>query len=199
MTRLADRRGELLNMTPDGRGRIRLEYRIPARGLIGFRTEYLTTTSGTGLLYNVFEDYAPRVRSEIGQRNNGVMVSNVAGKALAYALFNLQDRGNLFIGHGAEVYEGMLVGIHKRGNDLPVNPTKGKQLTNIRAAGTDENIQLTPPLKFSLENALEFIDDDELVEITPQSIRLRKKLLTEGERRRDSRNRAKEAALADQA
>ena len=196
MTRLADRKGELLNMTPDGRGRVRLEYRIPARGLIGFRTEYLTATSGTGLLYHVFEKYAPRIEGEIGQRNNGVLVSNVPGKALAYALFNLQERGNLFVGHGVEVYEGMLVGIHKRGNDLPVNPTKAKQLTNIRAAGTDENIQLSPPIKFSLENALEFIDDDELVEITPLSIRLRKKLLSEGERRRDMRVRAKETAEA---
>jgi len=195
MTRLADRKGELLNMTPDGRGRVRLEYRIPARGLIGFRTEYLTATSGTGLLYHVFEKYAARIEGEIAQRNNGVLVSNVPGKALAYALFNLQERGNLFVGHGVEVYEGMLVGIHKRGNDLPVNPTKAKQLTNIRAAGTDENIQLSPPIKFSLENALEFIDDDELVEITPLSIRLRKKLLSEGERRRDARVKAKEAML----
>ncbi len=194
MTRLADRKGELLNMAPDGRGRIRLEYRIPARGLIGFRTEYLTTTSGTGLIYHVFEKYAPRVQAEIGQRNNGVLVSNVQGKALAYALFNLQERGSLFIGHGVEVYEGMIIGIHSRGNDLPVNPTKGKQLTNIRAAGTDENIQLTTPVKLSLEGALEFIDDDELVEITPTSIRLRKKLLSEGERRRDQRVRAKESA-----
>ena len=193
MSRLAERKGELLNMTPDGRGRMRLEYRIPARGLIGFRTQYLTVTAGTGLLYSVFDDYAPRVNADIGQRNNGVLVSNVAGKALAYALFNLQERGALFIGHGVQVYEGMIVGIHKRGNDLPVNPTKAKQLTNIRAAGTDENIQLTPPLKLSLEQALEFIDDDELVEITPQSIRLRKKLLAEGERRRDARLRAKAA------
>ena len=194
MTRLAERKGELLNMTPDGRGRVRLEYRIPARGLIGFRTEYLTATSGTGLLYQIFDSYAPRVPFDIGQRNNGVLVSNVQGKALAYALFNLQDRGKLFIGHGAEVYEGMIVGIHKRDNDLPVNPTKAKQLTNIRAAGSDENLILTPPVKMSLENALEFIDDDELVEITPSSIRLRKKLLTEGERRRDNRLRAKESA-----
>lgn len=194
MTKIADRKGELLTMTPDGLGRMRLEYRIPARGLIGFRTEYLTTTSGTGLLYHVFEKYAPRVQADIGQRNNGVLVSNVGGKALAYALFNLQDRGHLFVGHGIEVYEGMLVGIHSRGNDLPVNPTKAKQLNNIRAAGNDENIVLTPPVKLTLENALEFIDDDELVEITPQSIRLRKKLLVEGERRRDARIRAKEPA-----
>jgi GTP-binding protein len=195
MTRLAERKGELLNMTPDGRGRMRLEYRIPARGLIGFRTQYLTVTAGTGLLYSVFDSYAPRINVEIGQRNNGVLVSNVRGKALGYSLFNLQERGPLFIGHGVLVYEGMIVGIHKRGNDLPVNPTKGKQLTNVRAAGTDENIQLTPPLNYSLEQALEFIDDDELVEITPLNIRLRKKLLSEGERRRDARTRAKEAAL----
>jgi len=184
MSRLAERRGELLNMIPDGRGRMRLEYRIPARGLIGFRTEYLTVTAGTGLLYHVFDRYAPRVAGEIGQRNNGVLVSMITGKAAAYALFNLQERGALFIGHGDEVYEGMIVGIHSRGNDLPVNPTKGKQLTNIRAAGSDENILLTPPIRFSLEQALEFIDDDELVEITPKSIRLRKKLLREHERRR---------------
>ena len=195
MTRLADRKGELLNMTPDGRGRMRLEYRIPARGLIGFRTQYLTVTAGTGLLYSVFDSYAPRVHAEIGQRNNGVLISTVRGKALGYSLFNLQERGPLFIGHGVQVYEGMIVGIHKRGNDLPVNPTKGKQLTNVRAAGTDENIQLTPPLDYSLEQALEFIDDDELVEITPLNIRLRKKLLSEGERRRDARLRAKEAVL----
>ncbi len=194
MTRLADRKGELLDMMPDGRGRIRLEYRIPARGLIGFRTQYLTVTAGTGLLYSVFEDYGPKVNADIGQRNNGVLVSNVNGKALAYALYNLQDRGSLFIGHGTEVYEGMIVGIHSRSNDLPVNPTKAKQLTNIRAAGSDENIQLTPPLNYSLEQALEFIDDDELVEITPSSIRLRKKLLAEGERRRDEREKKKQAA-----
>jgi GTP-binding protein len=190
MTRLAERKGELLSMAPDGRGRVRLEYRMPARGLIGFRTEYLTVTAGTGLLYHLFDGFAPRVDAEIGQRVNGVLVSNVAGKALAYALFNLQDRGALFIGHGAAVYEGMIVGIHSRGNDLPVNPTKAKQLTNIRAAGSDENILLTRPLKLSLEEALEFIDDDELVEITPASIRLRKKLLSESERRRDARLRA---------
>ncbi len=190
MTRLAERKGELLSMMPDGRGRVRLEYRIPARGLIGFRTEYLTATAGTGLLYHVFDSYAPQARGEIGQRVNGVMVSIVQGKALAYALFNLQERGSLFIGHGVEVYEGMIVGIHSRDNDLVVNPTKGKQLTNIRAAGSDENIILTPPIRFSLEQALEFIDDDELVEITPTSVRLRKKLLTENERKRDARLRA---------
>lgn len=187
MSRIAERRGELLAMQPDGRGRLRLDYRIPARGLIGFRNEYLTATSGTGLIYHVFDGYAPRVPVTIGQRINGVLISNVAGKALAYALFNLQDRGRLFIDHGEAVYEGMIIGIHSRGNDLVVNPTKGKQLTNIRAAGSDENILLTPPVRFSLEQALEFIDDDELVEVTPTSIRLRKKLLTENERKRAAR------------
>ncbi len=187
MSRLAERKGELLAMQPDGRGRLRLDYRIPARGLIGFRTEYLTATAGTGLLYHVFDRYAPRVPVAIGQRINGVLVSNVAGKALAYALFNLQERGRLFVGHGEPVYEGMIVGIHSRGNDLVVNPTKAKQLTNIRAAGSDENILLTPPVRFSLEQALEFIDDDELVEVTPESIRLRKKLLTESDRKRAAR------------
>jgi len=187
MSRLAQRRGELLSMTPDGRGRVRLDYRIPARGLIGFRTEFLTATAGTGLLYHVFDRYAERLPGEIGQRSNGALVSMVNGKALAYALFNLQERGSLFIGHGTEVYEGMIIGAHSRGNDLPVNPTKAKQLTNIRAAGSDENILLTPPIVFSLEEALEFIDDDELVEVTPKSIRLRKKLLIESDRRRASR------------
>ena len=190
MSRLAERKGELQSMTPDGRGRVRLDYRIPARGLIGFRTEYLTATAGTGLLYHVFDRYDHRTPGDIGQRNNGAMVSVVKGKALAYSLFNLQERGSLLIGHGQEVYEGMIVGINNRINDLPVNPTKGKQLTNIRAAGSDENIVLTPPLRFSLEQAIEFIDDDELVEVTPNSIRLRKKLLAEGERRRAARMRA---------
>jgi GTP-binding protein len=187
MTRLAERKGELKTMMPDGRGRVRLEYRIPARGLIGFRTEYLTATAGTGLLYHIFDGYGPRAIGTIGQRINGALVSMVQGKALAYTLFNLQERGALFIGHGAEVYEGMIIGIHSRDNDLMVNPTKGKQLTNIRAAGSDENIILTPPIKFSLEQALEFIDDDELVEVTPASVRLRKKLLTENERKREAR------------
>ncbi|MEL6366813.1 MAG: translational GTPase TypA [Pseudomonadota bacterium] len=187
MTRLAERKGELLSMTAEQQGRSRLEYRIPSRGLIGFRTEYLSATAGTGLIYHVFEVYGPKVEQAIGQRNNGVLISNVAGKALAYALFNLQERGRLFVDHGAEVYEGMLVGIHSRGNDLVVNPTKAKQLTNIRAAGSDENLLLTPPVKMSLEQALEFIDDDELVEVTPTSIRLRKKLLGESDRKRASR------------
>ncbi|MEL7187060.1 MAG: translational GTPase TypA [Pseudomonadota bacterium] len=190
MTRLADRKGELLNMLPDGKGRMRLDYRIPTRGLIGFRTEYMTATSGTGLIYHVFEQYAPRVAGKIAQRNNGTLVSMVQGKALAYALFNLQERGKLFIGHGAPVYEGMIVGIHKRQNDLVVNPTKAKQLTNVRAAGTDENLILTPPLNYSLEQSLEFLDDDELLEVTPLHLRLRKKFLKETDRKRESRQQA---------
>ena len=190
MSRLAERKGELLNMQPDGTGRARLEYRIPARGLIGFRTEYLTATAGTGLIYHIFDGYDRRVPVMIGQRNNGVMVSKVAGKALAYALFNLQDRGRLFIGHGIEVYEGMLIGIHKRGNDLVVNPTKAKQLNNIRTHLADESLVLSPPIRFSLEEALEFIDDDELVEVTPASIRLRKRQLTEVQRKRVARQQA---------
>ena len=187
MSRLAERRGSLISMAPDGRGRVRLDYRIPSRGLIGFRTEYLTATAGTGLLYHIFDGYAERVGGAIAQRINGALVSMVNGKALAYSLFNLQERGTLFIGHGTEVYDGMIVGAHSRGNDLPVNPTKAKQLNNIRAAGSDENIILTPPVMFSLEQALEFIDNDELVEVTPKNIRLRKKILTESERRRASR------------
>jgi GTP-binding protein len=190
MGRLADRKAELLDMMPDGRGRVRIDYRIPARGLIGFRTEYLTSTAGTGLIYSVFEKYDRAVPEAIGQRSNGVMVSTAQGKALAYSLFNLQERGRLFVGHGQEVYEGILIGIHSRDNDLIVNPTKAKQLNNIRAAGNDENLILSPPINFSLEQALEFIDDDELVEVTPGSIRLRKKVLNESERKRDSRLRA---------
>jgi GTP-binding protein len=190
MTRLADRKGELQAIVPDGKGRVRLDYRIPTRGLIGFRTEYLTATSGTGLMYHVFDKYDRYIAEDLGQRVNGVLVSMVNGKALAYALYNLQERGRLMIGHGDAVYEGMIVGMHSRSNDLVVNPTKAKQLTNIRAAGSDENILLTPAVRFSLEQALEFIDDDELVEVTPKGIRLRKKLLTESERKRDSRLRA---------
>lgn len=189
MSRLAERKGELLDMIPDGRGRVRLDYRIPTRGLIGFRTEYLTATSGTGLIYHVFDKYDRKVKSDIGQRNNGVLVSMVAGKALAYALFNLQERGRLFMGHGEPVYEGMIIGIHQRQNDLVVNPTKAKQLNNIRAAGTDENLILSPPTRYSLEQALEFLDDDELLEVTPLNLRIRKKTLTESERKRDSRLR----------
>jgi GTP-binding protein len=187
MEALGERKAELKNMVPDGKGRVRLDYIIPARGLIGFRTDFLTMTSGTGLLYSVFERYGPFLNVSIGQRNNGVMISNGQGKALGYALFNLQERGKLMIGHGEEVYEGMIIGIHSRNNDLVVNPLKAKQLTNIRAAGTDENIILTPPIRFSLEQALEFIDDDELVEVTPNAIRVRKKFLKEHERKRASR------------
>ena len=189
MTRLADRKGELQNMLPDGKGRMRLDYKIPTRGLIGFRTEYMTATSGTGLIYHVLDEYAPRVKGNIAQRNNGTLVSMVQGKALAYALFNLQERGKLFLGHGAPVYEGMVIGIHKRQNDLVVNPTKAKQLNNIRAAGTDENLVLTTPLRYSLEQSLEFLDDDELLEVTPDNLRIRKKLLTEVDRKRESRQK----------
>jgi len=187
MGRLAERKGKLLNMQSDGKGRTRLEYRIPSRGLIGFRTEYLTATAGTGLIYHVFDGYDQRVPGAIGQRNNGVLVSKAQGKALAYSLYNLQDRGRLFLGHGEDVYEGMLVGIHSRGNDLVVNPTKAKQLTNIRTQLADESLTLTPPIRYSLEEALEFIDDDELVEVTPASIRLRKRTLSESDRKRESR------------
>ena len=187
MEKLGERRGELLDMQPDGKGRVRLDYRIPARGLIGFQTEFLTTTSGTGLIYHVFDRYGPLKKGAIGSRLNGVLIANGAGKALGYALFNLQERGRMMVGPGDEVYEGMIVGIHARANDLVVNPLKAKQLTNIRAAGSDENILLTPPVRLSLEQALEFIDDDELVEVTPKSIRLRKKLLLEQDRKRASR------------
>jgi GTP-binding protein len=187
MEALGERKAELKDMIPDGKGRVRLDYIIPARGLIGFRTEFLTLTSGTGLLYSVFDHYGPYLTVSIGQRNNGVMIANGQGKALGYALFNLQGRGKLLLGHGEEVYEGMVIGIHSRSNDLVVNPLKAKQLTNIRAAGSDENIILTPPIRFSLEQALEFIDDDELVEVTPGAIRVRKKYLKEHERKRASR------------
>jgi len=188
MEKLGLRKGDLQDMAPDGRGRVRLEYIIPARGLIGFRTEFLTATQGTGLLYHTFEKYAPVKPGAIGQRQNGVLVSMDNGKALAYSLFNLQERGRLMIGHGEEVYEGMVIGIHSRENDLVVNPLKGKKLTNIRAAGADENILLTPPVRFDLEQALEFIDDDELVEVTPKNIRVRKKLLKEHERKKAVRS-----------
>jgi len=187
MEKLGERGAELKDMVPDGKGRVRLDYIITARGLIGFRTEFLTATQGTGLLYSVFDHYATVKKGDFGQRINGVLVANGKGKALGYALFNLQERGRLFIGHGEEVYEGMIIGIHSRENDLVVNPLKAKQLTNVRAAGTDENIVLSPPIKMSLEQALEFIDDDELVEVTPKSIRIRKKMLVENERKRASR------------
>jgi len=188
MEKLGERGGELTDMVPDGKGRVRLDYLMPARGLIGFRTEFLTGTQGSGLIYSVFSHYGPIKSGDYGQRVNGVLIANGNGKALGYALFNLQERGRLFIGHGEEVYEGGLIGIHTRNNDLVVNPLKGKQLNNIRAAGTDENIVLSPPIRMSLEQALEFIDDDELVEVTPHHIRLRKKLLLEHERKRSSRS-----------
>ena len=184
MERMGERKGELRNMVPDGKGRIRLEYIIPTRGLIGFQTEFMTLTSGSGLKFQTFDHYAPKKEGLGKTRHNGVLVSMATGKALAYALFNLQDRGRLFIGHGDEVYEGMVIGIHSRDNDLTVNPLKAKQLTNIRAAGSDENLILTPPIRNTLEQALEFIDDDELVEVTPKSIRIRKKHLTENERKK---------------
>ena len=187
MEMLGSRGGGLQDMVPDGKGRIRLDYLIPARGIIGFRTEYLTATAGTGLMHYVFDHYGPLKSTLNNQRVNGVLISNGKGKALAYSLFNLQQRGRLLIEPGMNVYEGMIVGIHSRDNDLLVNPLKAKQLTNIRAAGKDDNILLTPPVKHSLEQALEFINDDELVEITPDNIRLRKKLLKEYERKRASR------------
>lgn len=187
MERMGERKGELRNMVPDGKGRIRLEYLIPTRGLIGFQTEFMTLTSGSGLKFQTFDHYAPKKEGLGKTRHNGVLISMATGKALAYALFNLQDRGRLFIGHGDEVYEGMVIGIHSRDNDLTVNPLKAKQLTNIRAAGSDENLILTPPIRNTLEQALEFIDDDELVEVTPKSVRIRKKLLTENERKKAKR------------
>ncbi len=190
MEELGQRKADLTNMVPDGKGRIRLEFIIPARGLIGFRSQFLTMTSGSGVLTHIFDHYGPVKAGEAGRRNNGVLVSNVSGKVLAYALFNLQDRGRMFLEPNVEIYEGQIIGLHIRGNDLVVNPTKGKQLTNIRAAGCDENIILTPPIKHSLEQALEFIEADELVEVTPKSVRLRKKLLTENERKRAGRSKA---------
>ena len=187
MEALGKRRGQLKEMQPDGNGRVRLDYIIPSRGLIGFQTEFMTTTSGTGLMYHVFDHYGPAQAGGIAPRPNGVMISNTTGKALAYALFNLQERGKLFVEHGEEIYEGQIIGLHSRDNDLTVNPTKGKQLTNIRAAGKDDALILTPPVRFSLEQALEFIEEDELVEVTPEAIRLRKKHLKEHERKRAKR------------
>ena len=190
MEALGKRKADLKDILPDARGRVRIDYVIPSRGLIGFQAEFMTLSSGTGLIYHIFDHYGPRIEGAIGQRQNGVLISTAAGKALAYALFNLQERGRLMIGHAEPVYEGMVVGIHSRANDLVVNPLKAKQLTNIRAAGTDENLVLTKPVKMTLEQALEFIDDDELVEVTPHSIRIRKKLLLEHERKRASRESA---------
>jgi len=187
MEKLGERGAQLSDMVPDGKGRVRLDFTIPSRGLIGFRTEFLTATQGTGLIYSVFDHYAPVKMGDFGKRTNGVLIANGVGKAVAFAIFNLQERGRMFIGHGDEVYEGMVIGIHSRVNDLVVNPLKGKQLTNVRASGTDEAISLTPPIRMSLEQALEFIGEDELLEVTPKSLRVRKKLLLEHERKRASR------------
>ena len=187
MEQLGFRKGEMTDMVVDGKGRIRIDATVPSRGLIGFRSEFLTLTSGTGIMTSSFSHYAPMKSGGVAKRQNGVLVSMVQGKVLGYSLFNLQERGRLFVDPGIEVYEGMVIGLNARGDDMVVNPTKGKQLTNIRAAGTDENIVLTPPIKFTLERALEFIEDDELVEVTPQSIRIRKKYLTENERKRMGR------------
>jgi GTP-binding protein len=187
MEAIGTRRGELRDMVPDGKGRVRLDYVIPSRGLIGFQTEFLSTTSGTGLIYHLFDHYGPAQSGGIAGRQNGVLIANGTGKALAYALFNLQERGRLFVNPGEDVYEGQVIGIHARDNDLTVNPLKGKQLTNIRAAGKDDALLLTPPIRMSLEQALEFIEDDELVEVTPAALRIRKKFLLEHERRRAAR------------
>ena len=187
MEKLGSRRGELLDMIPDGKGRVRLDYQIPTRALIGFRTEFLTATSGTGLMHHVFDHYGLAKKGAIAARQNGVMIANQAGKATAFSLFNLQERGRMVINPQTEVYEGMIVGIHSRDNDLVVNVIKGKQLTNIRASGSDENIILTPPIQFSLEQAIEFVEDDELLEVTPHFLRLRKKFLKEHERKRADR------------
>ncbi len=190
MEELGLRKAEMTNMEPDGKGRIKMEFIIPSRGLIGFRGLFLTLTSGSGILTSVFDHYGQVKAGEVTSRQNGVMVSMVNGKTSAYSLFNLQDRGRLFLGHAIDIYEGQIVGLHSRSNDLTVNVTKGKQLTNVRASGTDEALTLVPPIKHTLEQALEFIEDDELVEVTPDSIRLRKKHLTENERKRASRNAA---------
>jgi len=187
MEKLGERKAELTNMTPDGKGRVKLDFTIPARGLIGFRTEFLTATTGTGLMYSTFDSYKPQKDGKIGQRTNGSLISMNQGKSVAYAIFNLQKSGKFFLGHGEDIYEGMVVGINTRGKDLVINVMKGKQLTNVRASGTDEAVTLTPPITLDLEQALEFIDDDELVEVTPNKIRIRKRLLTENERKRAKR------------
>jgi GTP-binding protein len=189
MQALGERGGQLTGMMSDGKGRVRLDYMVPARGLIGFQTEFRTMTSGTGLLHHVFDHFGPVLQKEIGLRQNGVLISNSQGKALAYALFTLQERGKLMIGHADEVYEGQILGIHSRDNDLVVNALKAKKLTNIRAAGSDENIILVPPIRYTLEQAMEFIQDDELVEVTPTQIRLRKRALKEHERKRSGRSK----------
>ena len=187
MELIGARRGELTNMVPDGRGRVRLDYRIPTRGLIGLRTDFLSASAGTGLLHHVFEAYAPVASGEVAVRKNGVLISNGTGKAVGFALFNLQERGRMMVGPGDEIYEGQVIGLHSRGNDLTVNPLKAKQLTNMRASGSDENIVLTPHTRQSLEQALEFIEADELVEVTPHFLRVRKRYLLEADRRRHSR------------
>lgn len=184
MEALGTRKAELTNMEPDSKGRVRLEFTVPSRGLIGFRGAFLTLTSGSGVMTSIFDHYGPVKEGETHSRQNGALVSMIKGKTAAYALFNIQNRGRLFLGHGTDVYEGQIVGIHSRSNDLVVNPIKGKQLTNVRASGTDEALTLVPPIKHTLEQALEFIEDDELVEVTPNSIRLRKKLLKENQRKR---------------
>jgi GTP-binding protein len=184
MERLGERKAELSNMVPDGKGRVKLDFIIPARGLIGFRTEFLTATNGTGLMYSTFDSYRPEKEGKIGQRSNGSLISMNQGKSVAYAIFNLQKSGKFFVGPSVDIYEGMVVGIHTRDKDLVINVMKGKQLTNVRASGTDEAVALTPAIKLDLEQALEFIDDDELVEVTPHSIRIRKRLLTENLRKR---------------
>ncbi|EGH00048.1 GTP-binding protein TypA/BipA [gamma proteobacterium IMCC2047] len=187
MEELGLRKGEMTNMEPDGKGRVKLEFVIPARGLIGFRGLFMTLTSGSGIMSSTFDHYGEVKGGEMTTRTNGVLVSMVKGKTAAYALYNLQDRGRLFMGHAEDIYEGQIIGLNSRSNDMPVNPSKGKQLTNVRASGTDEALTLTPPIRCTLEQALEFIEDDELVEVTPNHIRLRKKLLTENERKRASR------------
>ena len=187
MEQLGERKGDLKNMVPDGNGRVRLEYIVPARGLIGFQSEFMTMTSGSGLLYHNFSHYGPYLDLNLAQRNNGVLISNGQGSSVGFALFNLQERGRMFLGPGVDIYEGMIIGIHSRTNDLVVNALKNKQLTNVRASGTDENIVLVPSIKQTLEQAIEFIDGDELVEVTPNFIRLRKRILKESDRKRASR------------
>jgi GTP-binding protein len=187
MEKMGVRKAELTDMAPDGTGRIRMDFIMPSRGLIGFQTEFMTLTSGSGLIYHTFYEYGPHKGGEIGQRKNGVMIGNATGKALTNAIFNLQSRGRMLIGHGVDIYEGQVIGIHSRDNDLTVNALKGKQLTNVRSSGTDEAQTLTPPIIMSLEQALEFIDNDELVEVTPESIRIRKKFLKENDRKREGR------------
>ena len=187
MEKMGIRKAELTDMAPDGKGRIRMDFIMPSRGLIGFQTEFMTLTSGSGLIYHTFLEYGPYKGGEIGQRLNGVMIANATGKALTNAIFNLQSRGRMLIGHGLDIYEGQVIGIHSRDNDLTVNALKGKQLTNVRSSGSDEAQTLTPPIIMSLEQALEFIDNDELVEVTPESIRIRKKFLKESDRKREGR------------